>query len=645
MVKENERRKHPEMGAKAGPNGGKPPEDKEKGKKQEERESHDAPPPAGRHGRWGPVQKPKDARGVLKRLAAYVWAQRTALIWVVVLVAVTSGLGVLGPYMMGLAIDQYIAEGDLPGLARLAIALVAVYAVSAAASWLQTYIMSAASQRSIYNLRNDLFSKLQTLSLRFFDQYTHGELMSRLTNDVDNVSRILGDTVIQLISSALSLIGVATMMFIINWRLALVTLTIIPLMAAITRYISKHTRAGFKVRQQNLGELNGIIEESVTGHKVVKAYVREAVVVDEFEETNRKLQRASVKAQIYAGFVGPLMNFVNNTGYAIVAGAGGWMALQNLATVGAIASFINYARQFSWPLNRIAQLYNQIQSALAGAERVFEVIDEVPEVQDAPDAVPLTEIAGDVVFDHVDFRYEEDVPVLKDVSLQAEPGQMVALVGPTGAGKTTIVNLLTRFYDIDAGSIRVDGHDIREVKMHDLRRQLGIVLQDTFLFGTPVIDNIRYGRLDATDEDVIEAAKLANADAFIRRLPEGYQTVLSENGSNLSQGQRQLLAIARALLADPGILILDEATSSVDTRTERNIQEAMLRLMEGRTSFVIAHRLSTIRQADQILVIDHGEIVERGTHEELLAKQGFYHHLYWSQFKGQEVPEAVQAGN
>ncbi len=599
----------------------------------------------GGHGRWGPVQKAEDPRGTLRRLGAYVWRQRAALVWVVVLVTLTSGLGVLGPFIMGVAIDDFIAVGDLPGLARLAAILVAVYALNAVAMWIQAYIMAAASQRSIRDLRNDLFAQLQTLSLRFFDRHTHGELMSRLTNDVDNVSQILGDTVVQIISSGLSLIGVATMMFIINWRLALITLTVVPMMALITRIVSKRTRSGFKVRQEHLGELNGIIEENVTGHKVVKAYVRETTAVEEFEVQNRKLQRASVKAQIFAGFVGPLMNFVNNTGYAIVAGAGGLMALQGLATVGAIASFINYSRQFSWPLNRIAQLYNQIQSALAGAERVFEIIDEVPEVQDVRDAVVLSEVEGDVVFDHVDFRYDDDVPVLKDVSLHAQPGQMVALVGPTGAGKTTIINLLTRFYDIDAGTIRVDGHDIRQLKLDDLRRTLGIVLQDTFLFGTSVMDNIRYGRLDASDDDVIAAATLANADGFIRRLPEGYQTVLSENGSNLSQGQRQLLAIARAVLADPGILILDEATSSVDTRTERHIQDAMLRLMEGRTSFVIAHRLSTIRKADQILVIDDGEIVERGTHEELLAQRGFYHHLYVSQFKGQEVPELAEVAD
>jgi ATP-binding cassette subfamily B protein len=341
--------------------------------------------------------------------------------------------------------------------------------------------------------------------------------------------------------------------------------------------------------------------------------------------------------------MGPLTNFVNNVGFAIVAGAGGWMAVRGLATVGTIASFVNYARQFARPLNQIANLYNSIQSALAGAERVFEIIDEVPELADAPDAVPLEEVAGDVVFEDVCFAYTPDVPVLKDIDLHAKPGQTIALVGPTGAGKTTIVNLLTRFYDIDSGSIRVDGKEIRDVIKDDLRRTLGIVLQDMFLFSGTVMENIRYGRLDATDEEVIAAAKLANADTFIHRLPQGYQTELSERGGNLSEGQRQLLSIARAILADPGILILDEATSSVDTRTERHIQEAMLRLMEGRTSFVIAHRLSTIREADEILVIDDGRIIERGSHASLLAQEGFYHNLYVSQFKGQVAPAHVMA--
>jgi ATP-binding cassette subfamily B protein len=431
------------------------------------------------------------------------------------------------------------------------------------------------------------------------------------------------------------------MMFVINVRLALVSLVTIPLMMFLSRAIAKRTRKGFREQQEHLGQLNGIIEETVTGQRVVKAYVREQAVIDHFETVNVKLRLAATNARILAGTIGPLTNFVNNLGFAIIAGTGGWLAVRGLATVGTIASFVNYARRFSRPLNQIANLYNSIQSALAGAERVFEIIDQVPEVQDAPDAAPLTTVQGDVRFDDVCFGYVEDVPVLKQVSLHARPGETIALVGPTGAGKTTIVNLLTRFYDIDSGSISIDDMDIRQVRKDDLRRKLGIVLQDTFLFSSTVMENIRYGRLDATDEEVIAAAKVANAHQFIHRLPEGYQTLLSERGSNLSQGQRQLLAIARAVLADPSILILDEATSSVDTRTEQHIQEAMLRLMEGRTSFVIAHRLSTVREADRILVINDGEIIERGTHRELLAQEGFYRHLYMSQFKGHLDAEPV----
>jgi len=582
----------------------------------------------------GQGEKAGDARGTTRRLWDYLQRQKAGLLLAAVLVAATTGFGLLGPYLMGVAIDQYILEGDLLGLARTARLMLGAYMVTSLTTWLQTYVMAGVSQRTVRDLRNDLFAKLQTLSLHFFDQRTHGELMSRLANDVENISNVLTSSVTQLISGVLSLIGVSVMMLSINPRFALISLVTIPLMAFLTKWVSGRTRRGFREQQQSLGAMNGIIEETVTGQRVVKAYVRERAAMEAFEGANRKLQRASTGAEIFSGVFGPMTNFVNNVSLAIVAGVGGWMAVQGLATVGTIASFVNYARQFARPLREIASLNNTIQSALAGAERVFEILDQVPEVADAPDAVALDEIAGEVVFDQVDFGYVPGVQVLKDVRLHADPGQTIALVGPTGAGKTTIVNLLTRFYDIDSGSIRIDGQDIRQVRKDDLRRLLGIVLQDTFLFSESVMENIRYGRLDATDQEVKAAARLANADQFIHRLPQGYDTPLSERGSNLSQGQRQLLAIARAILADPGILVLDEATSSVDTRTEQHIQEAMLRLMEGRTSFVIAHRLSTIREADKILVINDGEIIERGTHQELLAQKGFYHHLYVSQFRG-----------
>ncbi len=593
-----------------------------------------------------PKERAKNIRGTVLRLWGYLKRQGWSLVVILVLVAASSGLGLLGPYLMGIAIDNYILPGDLPGLARILLLTLAVHLATALISWWQVYLMATTAQRTVRDIRNDLFAKLQTLSLRFFDQRPHGELMSRLTNDVENISAVLNDGVTQFISSVMSIAGVMIIMLVINVRLAIVSMITMPLMMVLSNWVAKYTRQGFREQQQYLGDLNGIIEETVTGQHVVKAYVREQAVIEQFKVVNRKLRAAASRAQIFAGTLGPISNFVNNVGLAIVAGAGGWMAVQGLATVGTIAAFINYARQFSMPLNQIANLYNTIQSAVAGAERVFEVLDEKPELVDDPDAIPLTDIRGDVVFDNVCFSYEPGVPVLKNVSLHARRGQTIALVGPTGAGKTTIVNLLTRFYDIDSGSITVDGIDIRRLKMADLRRELGIVLQDTFLFSDTVMENIRYGRLDATDEEVIAAAKLANADQFIHRLPEGYQTQLSERAGNISQGQRQLLAIARAILADPSILILDEATSSVDTRTEKHIQEAMLRLMEGRTSFVIAHRLSTIREADAILVINNGEIIERGTHAALLAQKGFYYHLYMSQFKGhhETLPEltAVQ---
>jgi len=589
----------------------------------------------------GPAERAQNVGGTLLRIWGYLRRQTWALVATFFLVTASSGLGLLGPYLLGVAIDQNILKGDLPGLARTAGLMVGANLLAAVTGWLDAYVMAGASQRAVRDMRNDLFGNLQLLSLRYLDQHTHGEMMSRLANDVEMVSQVLTMSVSQLFSSVISIVGVAIMMFIINVRLALVTLVTLPLMMFISRWIAKHTRRGYQERQEALGDLNGIIEETVTGQRVVKAYAREEAAIAQFGETNQRMRRVSTRAEILVGTMGPLTNLVNNIGFALVAGAGGWMAVLGLATVGAIASFINYARQFARPLNQITGLYNTIQSAIAGAERVFEVMDEVPELQDAPDAHSLTRVQGDVVFDDVSFAYKEDVPVLKHVSLRADPGQTIALVGPTGAGKTTIVNLLTRFYDIDSGSIRIDGIDIRQVRKDDLRRQLGIVLQDTYLFADTVMENIRYGRLDATDEEVIAAAKLANAHVFIHRLPQGYQTPLSERGSNLSLGQRQLLAIARAVLADPGILVLDEATSSVDTRTEKQIQEAMLRLMEGRTSFVIAHRLSTIREADKILVINDGEIIERGTHEQLLAARGFYQHLYVSQFKGQHelVPE------
>jgi ATP-binding cassette subfamily B protein len=431
-----------------------------------------------------------------------------------------------------------------------------VYIIGALFTWLQTYLMAGVAQYAVRDIRTDLFARIESLPVRFFDQRPHGELMSRLTNDVENISNVLSAGFSQFLSSVLSLIGVVIFMFILNVPLAVVSLVVMPLTYLLTKFIAKKTRTGFRETQQVLGELNGIIEETITGEKTLKAFVREETAIQQFSVVNRRYQKVAQWARIYAGFMGPLMNMVNNLGFAIVACAGGWLAVQGLATVGMVAAFVNYAGRLAWPLNQIAQLFNAIQSALAGAERVFDLMDEAPE-NDTPDAQPLGHIQGKVTFSEVHFGYTPEAAVLKNVTLEANPGEMIALVGPTGAGKTTIANLLTRFYDIDRGVIRIDGQNVDAIQKDDLRRKLGLVLQDNFLFATSVMENIRYGRLEATDDEVVAAATLANADSFIHRLPHGYQTLLTERGSNLSQGQRQLLAIARAVLADPDILILD----------------------------------------------------------------------------------------
>lgn len=572
----------------------------------------------------------KDRRGILLRLWNYLKVYRIALLGIALLVAINTGLTLLGPFLLGRAIDKYISTGNMHGLLRIAGLMLLVYIIAAAGMWIQSICMIKIAQRTVKDIRRDLFNHLQTLSLRFFDRHPHGELMSRLTNDVDTISATLGDSVTQFTSSVLSVIGAGCIMFTLNWRLAAVSLVTLPMVFLVTGSIAKHSRQGFRDRQQALGKLNGFIEESIVGQRVIKVCCREQETMDKFSVANAELKKVAIRAGICVGVMGPFMNVFRNTGLAVIAGTGGWMAAKNLATVGTVAAMINYADHFNRPLYQLANLYGTIQAALAGAERVFSVMDEVPEVNDAPDAIDMAEINGDVEFDDVCFGYTEDTAVLKNVSFHAAPGQTIAMVGSTGAGKTTIINLLTRFYDIDSGSIRIDGRDIRSLKRSSLRKALGIVLQDTFLFTGTVKENIRYGRPEATDEEVETAARLANAEQFIRHLPKGFDTVLSDAGSNLSQGQRQLLAIARALLADPAILILDEATSSVDTRTEVHIQEAMHRLMNGRTSFIIAHRLNTVQKADCILVIENGQIVERGNHTELMAQQAVYHRLYTS---------------
>lgn len=584
------------------------------------------------HGMFNAIVKPKNTKGTLKRLGTYLIHEKISLTIVFMLVIMSSALNLAGPFLIGRSIDNYIIPKDYKGLFGICLIMLVVYIFGALTSWLQSYIMIGTTQEIVRNLRRDLFAKLQVLPLSFFDKRPHGDLMSRLTNDVDNVNNTLNTSITAIFSSLITFVGALILMLYLSPLLTLITMITVPFMFFLTKKVSGITRIQFKAQQKSLGDINGFIEETISGQKVVKVFNREDIGMREFDEYNHKLKGVAIKAQIFSGIMGPMMNAINNLSFAMVAGAGGWMALNGMITLGVIASFINYAKQFSRPLSDLSNQYNMIQSAIAGAERVFEIMDENPELVDEASAPELKNVLGKVQFDHVSFSYKKDTPILKNVSLNVKPGQTIALVGPTGAGKTTIINLLTRFYDIDNGTIFIDDQDIRTVKRNSLRSSLGIVLQDTYLFADTVKENIRYGRLNATDKEVEHAAKLSNADLFITRLSEGYDTVLTEDGGNLSQGQRQLLAIARAILADPSILILDEATSSVDTRTEIHIQEAMLTLMKGRTSFVIAHRLSTIRDADLILVINDGEIIESGTHDELLAKEGFYYEMNISQF-------------
>lgn len=583
------------------------------------------------------VQKARNPRMVLRRLAVYLRPEVQPIVLVTMLVVATTGLALLGPYLVGVAIDRFIRPGDLAGLVGIVLLMLATYTLAWLAQFGQSRQIVGITQRVLRSLRRSLFDRLQILSLRFFDQRPTGELMSRLTNDIDAINRVLSQSVIDLVASVLTLVGIVIVMLLLNIWLALGALVILPLMVWFTIRMGKGTRRGFQQVQANLGKLNAVMEESIGGIRVVQAFRRERSVLSVFADANIRVRDASIRAQLRMTLLRPMLMVLSNLDIVVIAGLGGWLALRELVSVGVMATFVLYARRLFDPLLTLADLYNGIQSALAGAERVFDVMDQVPEVADRPGALDLVITHGRIEFDDVSFGYVDGVPVLRDVSLVAEPGQVVALVGPTGAGKTTIVNLLSRFYDVDHGAIRVDGHDIREIAQDSLRRQLGIVLQDTFLFADTVMGNLRYGRLEASDDECMEAARLANADQFIGHLPEGYQTRLSERASTLSQGQRQLLAIARAILADPRVLVLDEATSSVDTRTEVQIQEALLRLMRGRTSLVIAHRLSTIRKADQVLVIDGGRIVERGTHDSLLGQRGSYHRLYMSQFARAEM--------
>ena len=580
-------------------------------------------------------ERAADTRGALRRLLVYVKPYRSAIVLVFVLATFATAMALLGPYLMGLAIDKVVARESLSVLLRIVGVMLGSYAIAWFANTGQGVLIATIAQRAMRALRADLFEQLQRLSLRFHDSRRSGETMSRLTNDIDAISRVLSQNVTQLFSGLLTMIGILVVMFVLSPWLALASMIVLPMMFGLVVVVGKRTRSAFRAYQSSLGILNGTLEETYSGQRVVMAFGQEGRVLERFDEHNATVRRLGIHAMTYALFIMPMMGILSNMNVAVVAGIGGWLTIRGVVTIGLIATFITYSRRFAEPLRQLGGLYNQVQQSLAGAERIFEVLDEEPDLTDRSHAADLAEIRGDVALDDVTFAYVSDVQVLRDVSLRAAPGQTIALVGPTGAGKTTIVNLLSRFYEIEQGAARIDGTDIRDVTKASLRRQLGVVLQQTFLFAESVRENIRYGRLDATDDEVVEAAKLANADGFIRHLPRGYDTELSERGANLSEGQRQLIAIARAILADPRILILDEATSSVDTRTEVQIQQALHGLMKGRTSFVIAHRLSTIRNADRVIVIDGGRIVEQGGHDELIARRGAYHRLYMSQFRGE----------
>jgi ATP-binding cassette, subfamily B, multidrug efflux pump len=587
----------------------------------------------GPRGLSGPVVKAKDRKGTIKRIWLYMEKQKAALVASIIFVIISTLLSLLGPYMIGIIIDEYIIPRDISGSFKFLVFLTAVYSATALFTWLQSFMMVRVSIKTIRNLRQDLFDKFQTLSLRFFDKRTHGDLMSRVTNDIDSLNSALSQSIIQIFSSILMLLGVTIAMFSLNWVLAIVSLLVIPLIVFTTKKLITYSSSHFIKRQRDLGELNGFIEESISGNEVVTLFGKEGQMNQQFSEINERLRQSAMDADTVSGYLGPVNNFINNLGLCLIIAIGAVMTVQELASVGIIAAFVTYSRQFFRPIAQLSNLLNMIQSAIAGAERVFEIMDESSDLLDKENAIVVDSFEGKVEFSHVHFGYERDLPILKNIHFQVKSGEKIALVGPTGSGKTTIINLLMRFYDVTEGEIKLDGLDIRDYQISGLRKKVGVVLQDTFLFSGSIMENIRYGRLEATDEEVIKAAKMASAHQYIKHLPEGYHTSITSGGYNLSQGQRQLLAIARAILADSDILILDEATSSIDTNTEIEIQKGINTLTKGRTSFIIAHRLKTIENADRILVIHQGEIIESGTHQELLKSKGFYFNMYESQFK------------
>ncbi len=582
-------------------------------------------------------ERAADRRGTVLRLGAYLRPVALLVAAAAFLVLVNSGLQLVGPYLIGLAVDRFIAAGDRAGLVRIVFLLLATYM----ASWLvmggQIYLMGLASQRTLARMRTEIFRTIQGFAMRFFDEREAGDLMSRLVNDVDVINQFLSSGLVDLVSDVLLLGGILVVMVSMHPRLALASFAVLPLMVATTVVLSGRARAAFRRTREKIGAVSADLEENLSGMRVVQAFARESQNLQRFMALNAENRDANVQAQTITSAFMPAVDVLSTLAIAIVVGYGAHLAVAEQASVGTIVAFIAYVQRFYQPIRRLSNLYAMAQSALAGAERIFHLLDTPEEYRERDGTVDLPPIQGRVEFRNVHFAYKPGEPVLKGINLVAEPGQTIALVGPTGAGKTTIVALLARFYDVTEGQVLVDGYDVRDVRLESLRCQMGMVPQDSFLFSGTIADNIRYGRLDATDEEVEAAARLVNAHDFIVNLPKGYQTEVTERGSNLSLGQRQLISFARAVLADPRILILDEATSSVDTHTEVLIQRALERLLEGRTAFIVAHRLSTVRNADQVLVVDGGQIVERGTHQDLLARRGLYYELYQKQFRD-EVP-------
>ena len=594
-----------------------------------------------------PGEKAKDFKGTMGKLVRYLGRYKIRILGVMAFAVGGTVFNIIGPKILGKATTELFnglvakigGTGgiDFGRIGEILLFTLGLYAVSAACSFIQGFIMTGISNDVTYSLRRDISKKINRIPLNYYERRTHGEVLSRVTNDIDTLQQSLNQSLTQLITSVTTLIGVLVMMLSINVWMTLAALLILPVSMGIIGTVMKHSQKFFMDQQRYLGEVNGQVEEIYSGHNVVKVFNKEEDVVGVFEETNHKLYESGWKSQFFSGIMMPVMQFVGNIGYVMVAILGGFMAIRGAIEVGDIQSFFQYIRNFTQPIQQIAQVTNMLQSTAAASERVFEFLEEEEEDQKAEHPADNRTVEGNVTFDHAVFGYDPDKVIIHDFSAEVKQGQTVAIVGPTGAGKTTMVKLLMRFYDVNSGSIRIDGHDVREFNRSELREMFGMVLQDTWLFHGTIMENIRYGRLDATDEEVIAAAKAAHAHRFIMAQPGGYQMVLNEETNNISQGQKQLLTIARAILADNKILILDEATSSVDTRTEIQIQKAMNNLMKGRTSFVIAHRLSTIKDSDLILVMKDGDIIEQGTHEELLAKKGFYESLYNSQFEKAEV--------